>query len=440
MSRRPLFGLRLVATLPPREWFGGVDFARARDQVAALIELGASVYEFDVTAVYAPDRSEFQAQIDGIRAFKPDAVIGTPHAGYAVQSVTTNTETGRPRNIFFDQLELPTVLYWDHFLTQAPYYIIHPWPRTPSESVAGSFDQLRKLLAHPRTVHFFPDSGHIDELRTLGLATVDDQSWFVTAVSMEFISHGRCSFRILRKWENDLAFFGNIYLTASKERPYDSEPVIREMRDQALAACAANWDLPPYHAYRDVMTGRSMPWLNLDQSFYWRFLYDELSYIANAEHRLRILTASKRPVSFFGGFADPEAQVEIARAGCVPRGSVPFGEELASAYERTRITLDVVNSPFIAGFSPKLLECFASGGFCLTTRRADIKRTFGDLGETIGFSNAAELAAKIDNYLANGRERRKVSREIRKIIQRNHTAAALFTRSLPGALARLGSR
>ena len=100
----PLSGLRLVATLPPRDWFGGVDHARARDQIAALTKLGASVYEFDVASMYMPDRSQLQAQIEGIRAFKPDAVIGTPHAGYAVQGGMANVESGRPCNIFFDQL------------------------------------------------------------------------------------------------------------------------------------------------------------------------------------------------------------------------------------------------------------------------------------------------------------------------------------------------
>ena len=437
---RPLSGLRLVVTLPPRDWFGGVDHARARDQIAALTKLGASVYEFDVASMYMPDRSQLQAQIEGIRAFKPDAVIGTPHAGYAVQGGMANVESGRPFNIFFDQLDLPTVLYWDHFLTQAPYYILHPWPRTPDESATGALDQLRKLLAHPRTVHFFPDSGHIEELRKLGLAAVDDESWFVTAVSMEFVFYGKRIFPFFRKFEDDLAFFGNIYLAASKELPYETESGIRGLRDRALAACAANWNLPPYLAYRQAMRASPAAWLDSDQSFYWRFLYDELSYVANAEHRLRILTASNRPVAFYGGFADPNARDAIADAGCVPRGSVRFGGELAAAYERTRITLDVVNGPFIAGFSPKLLECFASGGFCLTTRRADIKRTFGDLGDAIGFSDDAELAAKIENFLTRSGERRKMSRAIREIILRNHTAAALFTRSLPGALERLRSR
>jgi hypothetical protein len=442
--RQPFSALRLVVTVPPPEWFGGVDHARARDQIDALIELGARVYEFGTAAAYAQDSRQLQSQIEDIRVFRPDAVIGTPHAGYAVQGgmVDFDLRPGgeRPRNLFLDELGIPIILYWDHVLTQAPYYLTRHWPKNASESVGGALDHLRELLVHPRAVHFFPDTGHMDELHKLGIAALDDDPWFVTAVHQDFVAYGTRAFRFLRRRGDDLAFFGNIYLAASKRLPYEGAPGVSELRDRALVACAANWGLPPYRAYKDAVVGRPMHWLDPDQSFYWRFLYDELSIVANAGHRLRILTASGRPVAFFGGFADPDSRAAIAAAGCVPRGSLPYGKELAAAYNRTRITLDVVNGPFITGFSPKLLECFAAGGFCLTTRRADLKRAFGDLGEAIGFSNAGELAAKIDHYLTRRRERRSVTREMQEIIRRDHTVAALFSRTLPMALDRLRAR
>src|SRR3954447_19744585 len=85
LQQKCLLGLRFVVTLPPAEWFGGVDLARARDQVIALRKLGAEVHEFDTTSVYATGQPRLHSLIDQIRAFGPDAVIGTPHAGYAVQ-------------------------------------------------------------------------------------------------------------------------------------------------------------------------------------------------------------------------------------------------------------------------------------------------------------------------------------------------------------------
>jgi spore maturation protein CgeB len=100
----------------------------------------------------------------------------------------------------------------------------------------------------------------------------------------------------------------------------------------------------------------------------------------------------------------------------------------------------VVNSPFINGFSPKLLECFAAGGFMLTTRKADIIRSFGDLADAISYSKADELAEKVDYYLSHDLERRDVTREMQEIIRRDHTAAALYRRTLPQALERLRVR
>jgi spore maturation protein CgeB len=99
-----------------------------------------------------------------------------------------------------------------------------------------------------------------------------------------------------------------------------------------------------------------------------------------------------------------------------------------------------VNAPFINGFSPKLLECYAAGGFLLTTRKRDIATAFGGLADAIGYSSADELTAKIDYYLTHDSERRSVTRDMQEIIRHNYTASALFARTLPVAVESLRAR
>ena len=117
------------------------------------------------------------------------------------------------------------------------------------------------------------------------------------------------------------------------------------------------------------------------------------------------------------------------------KDSLAHDKTLARAYRAATLTLDVVNAPFINGFSPKLLECFAAGGFMLTTRKADMKAAFGGLADLIGYSNSGGAQFKNRSYASHDSERRQVTREMQEIIRRDHIAAALFARTVPAALA-----
>jgi glycosyl transferase family 1 len=445
--RSPLSGLRLVVTLPPPHFFGGLDRRRADDHAAALRALGASIYELSTEAVYRNDKAALARQIAEIHVFAPDAVIGTPHAGYALQGgmiAEPDSGGGTSRNLFLDLLKVPTILYWDHVLTQAARYLIPSWPGGPQESVPDVAARLKHLLMHPLAVHFFPDSGHVAELERMGLATFDDQPIFVTAVSQDFVRHGaEAKGAPLRPEE--LAFFGNLYLAATSKVAYVSDPSLAQVRRDALARCVADWDLPAFDAYARTIAAlpperRATLKLEPDQSFFWRFFHDELSIVANGQRRFDILATCNRPVAFYGGFADPQSAEAVASRQWLLRESLPHDRSLAEAYRSASVTIDVVNAPFINGFSPKVLECFASGGFLLTTRKKDINRTFGDLGDTISYSSPGELAAKIEHFLSHETERRSIMREMQEIIRRDHTAAALFARTVPAAIDRIRAR
>jgi hypothetical protein len=239
--------------------------------------------------------------------------------------------------------------------------------------------------------------------------------------------------------EHQIAFFGNLYLTAAKNIDYGEHAALAKIRERALSALQQDWSLAPFHAYAGAIEAtdqeaRTQLRLHEDESFYWRFLFDELSVVANGEPRFRKINSLGRPICYFGGFADMESRAAAAAAGWTVRETAPYGAALADLYSTVRISIDVVNAPFIAGFSPKLFECYAAGGFMLTSRCGDLAKAIGELADLIAFSSAEELRAKVDWYLGRPHERREIAREIREIVRRDYMAESLLTRTIPIAL------
>jgi MoaA/NifB/PqqE/SkfB family radical SAM enzyme len=439
-----LSGLRLVATLPPKHFFGGNNLRRAREQIAALRNLGAVVYEFDTAAVYYNDWPKIDQQQREIIEFRPDAAISTPHAGFVIQGCAlpdpADLPTRRARNLFIDELELPVVLFWDHALTQAAHYSLRPMPETPCDSQGGAREALRSLFAHPNTVHLFPDSGHAEELGKLGIGSFNEDAWYVQSVGRAFADSG-VQADAGKSFDDEVAFFGNIYLAASSRIPYAGNAALARLRDQARTSCAADWRLSAYHAYLRAIAAlepdeRAELRLVPGQSFYWRFLYDELSFFMNGMERLRVLQSCGRDVAYFGNFNDPDSNAMMSGKYRL-RGALQYDGTLAQAFRRTQVTIDVVNAPFINGFSVKLVDCFAAGGFVLTNHKSDISRAFGPLADEICCDSADELAGKLEFFLGHERRRLEVSREIGAIVRREYSGEALFARTLPMALERL---
>jgi hypothetical protein len=275
----PLAKSRLVCNLAAREFFGRKQSKTSQHQIAALRRLGAAVYEFDTTAVYFSDHAAIERQKNEIRSFNADAVVSTPNAGYVVQGGLI-IENISSRNLFLDDLELPATLFWDHALIQPASYLLNPQPARPSESQTGAVSILRALFCDPRIEHYFPDSGHL-RVR-LGISSFDDTRWYVQEVGDAFNQTDQM-LEPIERYDEDVAFFGNLYLVTSKRLPYSKDPTLIEVRSGAQAACSADWSLPAFQAYSALIDSldadiKASCRLDPDQSFYWRFMHDELSW------------------------------------------------------------------------------------------------------------------------------------------------------------------
>ena len=436
-----------MTTLPPAAWFGGNNLVRAREHAAALRDLGAIVYELDTTAAYAKDWVRLDQQKRDLIDFGADALIGTPHAGYAVQPFTRTETNGRPGgwtpNLLIDELELPLVAFWDHALTQAAHYVLRPYPEDVHDSRDGALQTLRGLFSHPNIAHFFPDSGHALELSRLGLGSFGEDSWYVQAIGRAFM-HADPHLVADNRFDNDVAFFGNVYLAAAKQISYASDPAVGQLRERAREICANDLRASNYQAYLLAtaeleIVERERLRLVPDQSFYWRFLFEELSHFVNGEERLRRMQACGKPVVFFGNFNDPDSNAMMPPT-ILLRGVLPYGSRLAESFRRSRVTVDVANGAFVNGFSVKLVDCFAAGGFALTSHKNDLTRAFGPVADEICYDDAKEFADKLDFFLGHDRRRRELSREIGDIARQNYSAEALFAQTLPTALERIRGR
>jgi hypothetical protein len=295
----------------------------------------------------------------------------------------------------------------------------------------------------PLLITSFPDSGHIAELNRRGLGRFDANNYYVPGIPQDYIDYGK-RWRWGTRHGPKVAFCGNLWLTAANRISYARTELL-EIRRRALAACEANWDLSPFTSYCDAIDAlssdlRAQLRLNFDEPYSWIFRGQEITRVANGELRMRKLMACRQPIAYFGGFADPESRQIAAASGFVIEKDLPPDKELAAAFRHTRISLDVVTAPFINGFSHKLLACFASGGFMLTTRKLDIASSLGDVADTIGFSNGNELATKVEHYLNSDRDSRELANQIATLVRRNNSTRALFARTVPLALEHIRGR
>jgi hypothetical protein len=77
---------------------------------------------------------------------------------------------------------------------------------------------------------------------------------------------------------------------------------------------------------------RSRFHLDPDQTFYWKFLFDELSIVANGDLRLQKMSLPTRATRYFGGFADPQSRDLVEESGWIVRDCLSYGEALAAEY------------------------------------------------------------------------------------------------------------
>ena len=79
-----LSSARIVATIAPRQWFGGLDRRTSFSLMQNLQDrFGTTFYQFDSTPFIVGDTQKQQQAIADLRAFKPHLAISLANASLA---------------------------------------------------------------------------------------------------------------------------------------------------------------------------------------------------------------------------------------------------------------------------------------------------------------------------------------------------------------------
>ena len=433
----PLKGLKVVATIPPHTWFGGVDYNFAIEMAGQLRELGAAVFDLDTGGFIVRNELQIVQAIEALRSFKPDVVISLPNAGYALLCCTLENE-----NIFRDVLQVPTLMLWDHGLLQFPklimeypYVLRHPFPKVSADSTDGALDRLRRLLDHPLYFHYSPDRGHIAVLDKLGIVDARKVRFFLQPAYPNFVKHG---YRTPpnNAFRTRMAFAGNVYIDASRNLSFRNEPVLAGIEARVLAAKKNRltdclWDLILSEIeILDQPTRKALK-LHPDSTFFWSFLHDEIEVVGNTDVRLAILTGLTREYDFFGNFIEPGAVPTLRnRYRMNFRKSLDYFTELPLLFMNSDLIVDVINLGYNSGISPKVMGCMACGGLVLFDYKEDFHESMGDAANLVMYRSVEHLNTLVEEYLGDAKKRRDVSRYLQNRVCTEFNFGALGTRIL----------
>jgi hypothetical protein len=415
-----LSSARIVATIAPRQWFGGLD----RRTSFALLEnlqtrFGTTFYQFDSTPFTAGDTQKQQQAIADLRAFKPHLAISLANASYGLTCAVKRSNGSA--NVFTDILKIPLMMLWDHGLFGFPALILAPLPDRPEDSRPDALAQVAKVIDSPLMYHQPIDSGQVREMRRLGMLNSENVRTDPAVAYKPFLDFGARP--RANDYVDDVAFVGNVQLSGQYELGTD-QSVAGRCRAAIVAAKLANPSVPAWTLLnREVAAlspaDRTENSLDYDQSYFWHFAENVIGVHCNTQSRMQVLESLKRKVAFYGAFLDPAGLPRLRETEHIEyKGYVDFSEGLPQVYAHTRIVVDMTQAAFIDNCSTKPICCFASGGFSLFDYRPDPIAHLGQDIERVMFRTLDDLNAKIDYFLSHEREREDLADHLKDLIQR----------------------
>ena len=431
--------IRLIIAIPPQQYFGGNDRENALTLIGPLKSVFPHVFLFDCDTYLSGSDSDFAAQLNAAKKFRPNVGLAIPNACYGMildkrPSYYTKTFweklaffwSGTPRgNVFADELGVKTILLWDHVITHAAQFLIGYPPVERAKSCPGSLEKLRNGLSHKNFIHYVPDSGHIDVLDRLGVWEGRSIQRYVVPAQNIFLSKDT---EPTQELITDRVLFAGNLNSSQVMSAYGDDPVVREVTDYVTNVKCKEWGTAAWHAYEEIASQKvaaGVCELHPDHSFFWSLGRELITNVVTTAFRTTVFESINTPIDFYGGFTDPEFVANQGRSGLFrPMGSVPF-ESLGGIYQRYQFSIDITHTPFIHGSNAKVLNCFAAGGFMFVDWKDDLRGALGELSEEFMYRNAEDLNSKIDRLRGNSKRRLEIIREVREAVSRELNFLAL---------------
>jgi hypothetical protein len=422
---------RIAITVPPNGWFYGIASALFKLYRQALVDLGLAIFEVPVDVFLPPDSGRISNLVSELRAFQPDLALGLPYGSYALICRMPPRRDGSRPNLFTDVLDIPTLCVWDHAPLELADQLLVPHPLDPAASTAGANETLRRILMHPRLIHWSRDSGQTQIMKDLGFLLPNHLIQEMPAMLPGF-SPRETQAGLQEGNKASVGFVGHFY----QEPTTFSHPALAGLAAETVRTWIDGYGQPLLGALerqierlpRDL---RQQLALDPDQTYFWHFAHRLVIHQAQTALRLKVLGSADVPVACYSNLRTdvpgvPENLIAIPT-------DIPYGPELAALFASHPIIIDVLSPGFMHGYSSKQIHGFSAGGFMLMNRKQDFVDVFGEAGEAVSFVDGNDLSAKVDRFLSNPRYRREVGDAIRETITAGFQLKDVLSRALHAA-------
>jgi spore maturation protein CgeB len=271
--------------------------------------------------------------------------------------------------------------------------------------------QAKKFRPSPLRFDFVSDKGYVEAMQRRGynaffLPLAVDGQWF----HPEPVDAER------KTWENDIVFVGNSYLAQMDDLLRISPgfvdtlvPFLGSVVDRYLAD--VEYDVEGHIARKIRNLGRLPAGLNFDKALF--IAKQAAGYFGRKK---LILFIAKR-YSGFRVFGDDGWKQVLPSSQL---GWAKYYTNLCETYRGAKITIDINRMVIRNGFTQRVFDVPASGGFVITSAKPCVAEYFETNGpgmEMATFKSAGDLMEKIDHYLAHDDECRAIAlRGMKKVL------------------------
>jgi spore maturation protein CgeB len=220
----------------------------------------------------------------------------------------------------------------------------------------------------------------------------------------------------------ELCFVGNSYINATYKFIKGFEPFFEKLNPEILRLCAAYSADPGLDIDSDIekILLKEGPPQGLGHE---KAAYLVKHFIGYLYRKKLVLSLSSQYPGFMV-YGDEFWSMDLAPSRMSTK--VKYYTNLSETYEQTKITIDINRVVIRDGFTQRVFDCLAAGGFVVTSHKKVVEEFFESRGpaqEISVFVNESDLREKIDYFLhpSHDTERAAIALRGREKVLAGHT-------------------
>lgn len=220
--------------------------------------------------------------------------------------------------------------------------------------------------------------------------------------------------------KRDLCFVGNSYINATYNFIKGFEPFFEKLNPDILRLCedyCTNPALAIDDRVEEILSKEKLPpGLGFEKAVYL------VKHFVGYLYRKRLVLSLSSSYPGFMVYGDEYWNIDLAPDRMSTK--VKYYTNLSETYEQTKITVDINRLVIRDGFTQRVFDCLASGGFVLTSHKKVVEEFFETQGpgQELGvFVNETDLREKIDYFMSHDKEREAIASRGRAKVLGAHT-------------------